>query len=151
MTAKKIITEKQIHTMNQLIQSVRRTLIRHHLDFLCREKLENMNPGDLFLLKMVLDQPDIIIKDILEATGIPGSTLTSSINRLENSGYIRRIISQRDRRSYGLELTDKGKNLHDKHERVEQKVALETLGALDSDDERATLVELLAKINEKLK
>ncbi|MDY6968564.1 MAG: MarR family winged helix-turn-helix transcriptional regulator [Spirochaetota bacterium] len=151
MTSKKIISEKQIHTMNQLIQSVRRTLVRYHLNFICREKLENMNPGDMFLLKLVLDQPDIIIKDILEKTGIPGSTLTSSINRLESSGYIRRIINQRDRRSFGLELTNKGKKLHNRHERVEQEVALEALSALDNDDERETLVELLSKINENLK
>ena len=76
--------------------------------------------------------------------------MTSAVDRLEKRHLLRRTISQRDRRSYGLELTEKGWRIRKEHGRIDQIVAETVLEALSDDQERETLTRLLAKINERL-
>ena len=76
---------------------------------------------------------------------MPKSTLTSIISRLERKGYILRIISQRDLRSYGLRLTEKGILAQKEHLEYEKEVFGAVLGTLEAD-ERKELVRLMSKI-----
>lgn len=113
-------------------------------------RFAGMNMRDLHILKLVGNNPDVILKDIRQELDMPHSTLTSAINRLEEGGLLRRIISQRDRRSYGLELTAKGRAVKEEHDRVDRLMAQMTLDALDSDAERQALIDLLAKVITRL-
>ncbi|MBI5931097.1 MAG: MarR family transcriptional regulator [Chloroflexi bacterium] len=108
--------------------------------------LRGMAQLDLHILKLIAERPDIILKEICEELHIPSSTLTSAINRLEERGLLNRVISRRDRRSYGLELTDKGWAIKAEHDRVDQMIAAKVIQALDNEAEVATLVNLLIKI-----
>ena len=110
------------------------------------KKLRGMAQLDLHILKLIAEQPDIILKDICDELHIPNSTLTSAINRLEERGLLNRVISRRDRRSYGLELTDKGWEIKAEHDRVDQTIAQKVIDALDDADEVDSLIALLGKI-----
>lgn len=112
--------------------------------------LDGIRLLDLHILKLAAEQPDIILKEIRQSLAIPHSTLTSAVDRLEKRHLLRRTISQRDRRSYGLELTEKGWRIRKEHGRIDQIVAETVLEALSDDQERETLTRLLAKINERL-
>jgi len=114
------------------------------------EELEGIQLLDLHILKLVAEHPEIILKEIRIELGIPHSTLTSAINRLEKRGLLQRIINKRDLRSYGLELTDHGWHIRREHNRVDRLVAATVLEALSDDHEREMLVLLLSKINKKL-
>ena len=98
---------------------------------------------DLAIIKAVNCRPDIILKDILDQLLIPNSTLTSMVNRLEKMEVLKRVISKRDRRSYGLELCEKGKLIIKDRQDIEQKYFIKVLGALNSDEERRKLISLL--------
>ena len=98
---------------------------------------------DLAIIKAVSCRPDIILKDILDQLSIPNSTLTSIVNRLEKMDVLKRVISKRDRRSYGLELCEKGKLIIKDREEKEQKYFTKILAALNSDEERRKLISLL--------
>lgn len=110
------------------------------------KKLRGMAQLDLHILKLIAEQPDIILKDIRDELHIPNSTLTSAINRLEERGLLNRVISRRDRRSYGLELTKKGWGIKAEHDRVDQTIAQKVVDTLDDDDEVESLIALLGKI-----
>ncbi|MCD4843972.1 MAG: MarR family transcriptional regulator [Methanosarcinales archaeon] len=98
--------------------------------------MKNMSPVDLGLINEVTNNPDPIIKEIKEKLDIPPSTLTSSINRLEKKGLIRCMISTKDRRSYELQLTDKGEEIQSEHLKVDRMAARKLLESLDSNEER---------------
>ena len=109
-------------------------------------KLRGMAQLDLHILKLIAERPDIILKDICVELKIPNSTLTSAINRLEERGLLNRVIRRRDRRSYGLELTDKGWTIKAEHDRVDQIIAGKVMDTLDGDEEVDLLITLLGKI-----
>lgn len=114
------------------------------------KKIQGLSLMDLHILQLASDRKDLILMDIRKALDIPHSTLTSAINRLEKRGLLRRAITQRDRRSYRLELTKKGKQVQTEHHRVDIMLADKLLEALDTDKEREQLIRLLTKISQGL-
>ncbi len=92
----------------------------------------------------------LILKEIREELGIPQSTLTSAIDRLENRGLVRRMISDRDRRSFVPEVTGAGRRVQKKHDRIDEEVAAKLLGLLDTEEEREAFLQMLTKISKKL-
>ena len=111
--------------------------------------LKGMVQLELHILKLIGEKPDIILKEITTALEIPSSTLTSAINRLEKRGLLRRVISKRDRRSYGLELTEKGSVLKREHDRVDRMLVKKVLEALEDDQQARSFIDMLVKVNEK--
>ena len=70
---------------------------------------------------MSLWQEDgISINELGKRTQLGKSTLTEMLDRLEASGHLRRVPSERDGRKTLIELTDKTKRSYKKYERVSQ-------------------------------
>jgi len=112
----------------------------HNLD---NPLYDGLMSQDFTIIKAVNCRPDIILKDILDQLSIPNSTLTSIVNRLEKLDVLKRVISKRDRRSYGLELCEKGKLIIKDRQEKEQKYFTKILGSLNSDEERKKIISLL--------
>ncbi len=110
------------------------------------DALDGISPMDLHIIRMTAENPDVILKDIRDDLEIPQSTLTSTVDRLEGRGLIERIISRRDRRSYGLKLTAKGRKTHSEHERIDREGAALILEALGSEREAKRFIKMLSKI-----
>ena len=94
---------------------------------------------------MAGSRKDMLLREFLENVKIPKSTLTSIVNRLEQKGYLKRVINPRDRRSYGLELTDKGEQFYDLYQAYQSEMGSKILSGLDAD-EQMQLLYLLKKI-----
>ena len=60
---------------------------------------------ELSILETVERYPNCMMKKVSELLGLPKSTLTSAVKRLEAKGYLRRSQSDSDKRAYNLELT----------------------------------------------
>lgn len=112
----------------------------------CPKEIKDLTPLDISVVNIVAFNPDIIIREIAGKLNIPNSTLTSSLNRLEKKGIANRIISSRDRRSFGLILTDKGLKVQQIHLEFERAFFESILAKLDTHEERALLLDLLKKI-----
>lgn len=104
--------------------------------------LQGLSTVEISVLVIASRKPDVILKEILGILEIPASTLTSAVDRLERRGLLRRVISPRDRRSYGLELTDAGLQAQEEHGKAEEVVLRRVLGAY-TPEERSELVRLL--------
>jgi DNA-binding MarR family transcriptional regulator len=109
------------------------------------EEIKGIADIDMSVINIVSSNPDIIVREIAQILKVPNSTLTSSLNRLEDKGLANRIINKRDRRSFGIELTEKGKEVHGMHLEFERVFFEDMLGKLNTHEERALLLEILRK------
>ena len=123
---------------HELILSMQKTS-----DELWQDKLEGISTIEISILSIVERKSDVILKEIVEILGIPSSTLTSAIDRLERRGLLRRIISQKDRRSFGLELMEEGRIAQQEHRESEKVLWEKVLGAYETSSERRELIRLL--------
>ena len=108
--------------------------------------IQELSTNEIAIIRIISEKEEVIIKDILEVLKLPKSTLTSIIDRLEKRNLIVRAISKRDRRSYKLELTEKGKIAQDEHIKFEEEVYGNIIVSLDTYEEREELLKLIRKI-----
>lgn len=108
--------------------------------------IHNLSPVETGIIDIVAENTDVIIGDIGKSLNLPKSTLTSIIDRLEKRDYVRRIISPRDRRSYGLELTESGMAVYAEHVRFETLAWRKILAVLDGTEDGRNLLLILRKI-----
>lgn len=83
--------------------------------------------------------------EISRYLGLGQSSTTPLIDGLEKQGIVSRLRSQKDRRVWLVQLTEKGKKVSKSREDKFRKVAVEMLTTLD-DSERKVLIELLETI-----
>lgn len=137
--------ERQIKAVDELLHRLLWGLHLNRMDTWTPE-LERIGALGLHVLKLVSEDPNIILKEIKTVLDIPNSTLTSVVNRLEERGLLERVISRRDRRSYGLALTAEGRRVQADHDRFDRELARTMLEGLDNDEDRDRFVELISKI-----
>jgi len=108
-------------------------------------RLLNKSGAEIRIIMMVASQPSILLREIGEQLHTPKSTLTSMIDRLEKQNILKRVISQRDRRSFGLELTEEGQKTY--HEFISYQAAIgEKILKTLTPEEQDNFVQLLLKI-----
>lgn len=108
--------------------------------------IHKLNTNEISIIRIISEKEEVIIKDILEVLDIPKSTLTSMIDKLEKCDMVCRAISKRDRRSYKLELTEKGKLVQDEHIKFEEEVYGRIITSLENYEEREAFLRLMKKI-----
>ncbi|MBP2145341.1 DNA-binding MarR family transcriptional regulator [Methanofollis sp. W23] len=86
------------------------------------------------------------MKDLAERLGVTTGTTTVTVDRLEKGGYARRTPSEKDRRSYIIELTPKGEEAFLDHHCHHLHLAGEIASALN-EVETGVFISALKKIN----
>nr|WP_026882607.1 MarR family transcriptional regulator [Clostridium akagii] len=109
-------------------------------------RINGLTTIEISIISIVSEKPDVILREICAFIDIPKSTLTNAVDRLEKRNYINRVISKRDRRSYGLQLTEEGQLAQKEHLDFEKTIYGRMLNALDTDEEKQELFKLLRKI-----
>ena len=98
-----------------LSESLSRVMLRMRLGFLrkmfitVREESKDLTPMEIFCLEGIEAMERPTISQFAKFTGISQSNATYRVNCLIRKGYVNRVPSDRDRREYHLELTDKFK------------------------------------------
>lgn len=93
---------------NRLRQLFRNITYKH------RSVLQNhLGQYDLYVgqpryLKYIKKYPGITQKELVEHLNLAKETVSVTLTKLENSGYLERIVNPKDRREKNLYLTDKG-------------------------------------------
>lgn len=114
------------------------------------EKLNGLSTLEIGVINAVYHTPNIISKEICEQLKIPKTTLTSVIDRMEGRNYLKRVNSERDKRSFGLQLTEDGILAQKEHWQFEYVVCNKIILALGTDEKRQMLVMLIDQIIENL-
>lgn len=137
---KKQINELSVLWHRMLNESNHKELVQRY------PNLHKLNTNEISIIRIISEKEEVIIKDILEILDVPKSTLTSMIDKLEQCDMVKRAISKRDRRSYKLELTEKGKLVQDEHIKFEEEVYGRIITSLDNYEEREEFLRLMKKI-----
>jgi DNA-binding MarR family transcriptional regulator len=104
---------------------------------------------ELKTLKLICHNPNYSIKELLRILDIPNSTMTNVINRLTSKGLLQRKLSNKDLRSFELELTEKGKEAVEEHLEAETGIFESMLNPLE-DHEKEEFIRLFEKIVGKM-
>lgn len=78
-------------------------------DFMRSFQQQGISPGQAGVLILVKNNPGISQAALARAIGVERATLGETIGFLESRNWIRRKVSETDRRSYALELNAPGK------------------------------------------
>lgn len=142
------VEKRNIETLHQILHKIVFASQVSNISML-RGEVKDLNEVELTILSFVNNKPDIVLKEISSMFRMPPSTLTSALDRLERKDYLHRVISKRDRRSYGLEITQKGKDIVEEHMRQERESISAILAKLDSPEEQSMFLTMLTKIIDK--
>lgn len=86
------------------------------------------------------------MKELANRLGITTGTLTVQVDKLVKAGFIARRAHHSDRRSILVELTEQGQAFYREHDDLHLALTEDISAKLD-DNERATLLKCLVKMN----
>src|SRR6185503_901886 len=101
-------------------------------------KLE-VSDRELALVRALVADGPMITKDLGGRFGVPVSTMTGLVDRMEKKGLVRRVPGRRDRRSIELEATPAGSLALREHARGIEAMARGMLEALSERDQRTLI------------
>lgn len=89
---------------------------------------------ELSILEVIERYPSCMMKKVSDILGLPKSTLTNAIKRLEEKKYIERSPCTTDKRAYSLKLTGWGQQTQGEHRSCEMSVFQELLQQLSAQE-----------------
>ncbi|WP_405527051.1 MarR family winged helix-turn-helix transcriptional regulator [Streptomyces avidinii] len=108
-----------------------------------------LHPGQEFLMMHLWDSGAVRQSELIKAVGLDPSTVTKMLQRLEQSGHVRRRPDPADRRASLVEATDASCGLLVAVRRAWGELERQTLDGLDAA-ERTELTRLLGKVEAAL-
>ncbi|GAA2620944.1 MarR family winged helix-turn-helix transcriptional regulator [Streptomyces tubercidicus] len=104
-------------------------------------------PGQEVVMMLLWDRGPVRQSELIKMTELDPSTVTKMLQRLEQSGYVRRSPDPADRRAVLVEAAESSCALHTQVSQAWSGLEEQTLTGLDAAD-RAELTRLLARIEE---
>ncbi|BEH08984.1 MarR family transcriptional regulator [Geobacter sulfurreducens subsp. ethanolicus] len=136
--------------MNESIGfTVYKTALKLRTEMMRRLKPFGLTPEQWTLLGCLAEQDAITQRELAERTFKDGPTTTRLLDKLVETGLVRRDGSASDRRSFIISITDKGRALRDEILPVAARMN-EDAGNNISSDEKALLFSLLNKIQKNI-
>lgn len=114
-------------------------------ELLNRLKNTGLTIGQPKILDYLKDHDGTGQKDIAQACHIEPGTLTTLLNRMEETGLVERRMLNGNRRSFYIFLTDKGKKHSQQVTKVFNELEIEAFRGISSED-RETFMKLFEKI-----
>ena len=89
---------------------------------LAEAQIESFNSAQGRILYILWQADRVPIVELSQKTGLAKSTLTSMLDRMENSGLVYRISDKADRRQVRIGLTEQAKRLNDEYQLVSARM-----------------------------
>lgn len=136
--------EHLLARINQL--SHRIVKLNEQFDEKTFHRLKNLSKLEISVLSLLCANPQIIMRDISKQLQVSKSTMTGVVDKLEQAGYLQRVICRQDRRSYSLEITEEGKLAQKEHLRWEKESYQKFLRAMQACGVSETYLDETEKI-----
>jgi len=133
-----------------LIAKIHQVAERIFARMLKKYGIDNINPAQGRILFVLWKNDSISISKLAAMTMLGNSTLTSMLDRLEDSGYLKRCFSPTDRRSVTIMQTDKNNQLQEIYQQVSKEM-LDLFYAGFKNDEIDIFEDSLKRILNNLK
>lgn len=105
-----------------LISQIKQVGGRVFEKILAKEQIDAFNGAQGKILYVLWQKDHISIVELSALVGLAKTTLTSMLDRMEESGLIERVPDANDRRKCILVLTERARNLQEKYEQVSQEM-----------------------------
>ena len=133
-----------------LISQIKQISGRIFERLLANAGIDAFNGAQGRILYVLWQEDNIPIAELSKKTGLAKTTLTSMLDRMEESGLLLRIPDKTNRRQIRIALTDQARSLSGKYDKVSQEMN-EIYYAGFSDDEitafENTLERILTNLN----
>lgn len=113
-------------------------------------KKYGLNPGNPKVMLYISDHEGCSQKDLAEAFYIESCTLSSVLTNMEENGFIERKRCEKDKRSYTIYTTAKGRQIA-KLVKKQFEMTIETALSGFSPEEAALLHDFLNRVSDNLK
>jgi len=119
------------------------------VDNSCMEITKDLSKREFSTVAFIGKEQPVIMRDIAEYLNVPVSTTTGVIDKLVDSGYLKRFHSKKDRRIIEVELSKNGKHTFELLESILFEMCSKMLGDLHGN-EPDQLISLLEKVSSNL-
>lgn len=109
------------------------------------QELTELSMKQLVYLEAISRMGNPTFSELARQLKVTKPSVTAIVRKLEEKGFVIRTVSQDDRRSANLSLSEKGKTLQKTHDRLHQKIAMQVASTL-TEQELTELVRLLEKV-----
>lgn len=106
-----------------------------------------LNLSDFAIMEALLHKGPLTINRIGEKVLLTSGSMTTAVNRLQNSGMVDRIQDPADGRCFFVHLTKAGRRVIRNAFEIHRK-RLESVAEVLTDEERSELVKLLKKLGQ---
>ncbi|MFT3950972.1 MAG: MarR family transcriptional regulator [Oscillospiraceae bacterium] len=132
-----------------LISKIKQIQGRIFEKMLIEHGIDQFNGAQGRILFVLWENDNIPISELSEKTGLAKTTLTSMLDRLEQSGNIQRVHDRINRRIVRIQLTEAAKNLQGQYDEVSSMMNGIFYEGF-SDDEILAFENYLSKVLENL-
>ena len=133
----------------QVLKAIRRVIRATDLHSRHVTRMSGLTSSQLILLKVVRDNNHSTISELANHISLSQATLTSILDRLENSGLVKRERSEQDKRKVSVLLTDEGIAVLEMAPEPLQETFVRQFGAL-KDWERSMILASLQRVAEMM-
>ena len=107
--------------------------------------IEEFNGAQGRILYVLWQEDGLPIIELSKRTGLAKTTLTSMLDRMDEKGFLERVVDNKDRRMIRIFLTSKAKVLNDQYNEVSSEMS-QIFYKNFSDEEIITFEKALEKI-----
>ncbi|MDP4152214.1 MAG: MarR family transcriptional regulator [Bacillota bacterium] len=143
---KDILTEPLLERVYQISHRIVRLNEKYDEKFFHR--IKRLSKIEISALSLLCNNPQMIMRDISEQLQVSKSTMTGVVDKLEELGFLQRVINKNDRRSYALEVTEEGKLAQEEHLKSEREAYLHIIEAMRACDVPDNYLDQTEKILE---
>ena len=138
-----------VKAINIISESMRESMRRYKEDTQDSKELFNLSITQLHYLHVIRERKDVTITELAEIFGVQKSTVTVTVNKLLQCGFIEKLTSKDDLRVVYVSLTEKGKEIIELEDRGYRQFAANLLAMLN-EEERITFTFLLNKVTNNI-
>lgn len=138
-----------VKAINIISESMRESMRRYKEDTQNSKEMFNLSITQLHYLHVIKERTYVTITELAEIFGVQKSTVTVTVNKLLQSGFIEKLTSKDDLRVVYVSLTEQGKEIIELEDRGYRQFAASILAMLN-EDEQATFTFLLNKVTNNI-
>ena len=134
-----------MYNLAEIIERLSKSMHDHELEVTALSEFSNLSVTQIHYLDTIRHLNKPTISELAKHQHVTKPTATFALDRLEQSGYIKKVPSKEDGRVSNIHLTEKGLRISDLHDEIHQGYAEYFKEALNGK-ELKLLVGLMNKV-----